>query len=251
VDRVSAESPGGRGQQSDSCGSWRTSRCRNPWSLGPALPCDRSELAAQLAARHALLRLSGKRAPDRRGHEADGDRARLCGRNRRSFAHPPVSRHRHLTGFGAQMVAVRGGRLRRQHLEMCGDQRVRTHPYEAANVMLTRCKGQLKLKDWAFAIAKRSTMRTARVALARRQRQQPSALVCILRPLGQAPKRLSRKILRAAANVLRSATRAPSNGWNGWSARVRGRWRRWAGTSRREFLEAAGGEARRHFAGAS
>ena len=34
--------------------------------------------------------------------------------------------------------------------------------------MLTRYKGQLKLKDWAFAIAKRSTMRKARVALARR-----------------------------------------------------------------------------------
>jgi transposase len=34
--------------------------------------------------------------------------------------------------------------------------------------MLTRCKGQLKLKDWAFAIARRSTMRKARVALARR-----------------------------------------------------------------------------------
>ncbi len=45
---------------------------------------------------------------------------------------------------------------------------MRTLPYEAANVMLTRYKGQLKLKDWAFAIAKRSTMRKARVALARR-----------------------------------------------------------------------------------
>ena len=31
-----------------------------------------------------------------------------------------------------------------------------------------RYKGQLKLKDWAFAIAKRLTMRKARVALARR-----------------------------------------------------------------------------------
>ena len=39
--------------------------------------------------------------------------------------------------------------------------------YEAANVMLTRYKGQLKLKDWAFAIAARSTMRKAKVALAR------------------------------------------------------------------------------------
>jgi hypothetical protein len=44
----------------------------------------------------------------------------------------------------------------------------RTLLYEAANVMLTRYKGQLKLKDWAFAIARRSTMRKARVALARR-----------------------------------------------------------------------------------
>ena len=50
----------------------------------------------------------------------------------------------------------------------CGDRRVRTLLYEAANVMLTRYKGQLKLKDWAFAIAKRSTMRKARIALARR-----------------------------------------------------------------------------------
>ena len=47
----------------------------------------------------------------------------------------------------------------------CGDRRVRTLLYEAANVMLTRYKGQLKLKDWAFAIAKRSTMRKARKSL--------------------------------------------------------------------------------------
>jgi transposase len=40
--------------------------------------------------------------------------------------------------------------------------------YEAANVMLTRYKGQLKLKDWAFAIARRSTMSKARIALAHR-----------------------------------------------------------------------------------
>ena len=56
----------------------------------------------------------------------------------------------------------------RLSISKCGDRRVRTLLYEAANVMLTRYKGQLKLKDWAFAIAKRSTMRKARVALARR-----------------------------------------------------------------------------------
>src|ERR1700722_7597008 len=38
-------------------------------------------------------------------------------------------------------------------ISKCGDRRVRTLLYEAANVMLTRYKGQLKLKDWAFAIA--------------------------------------------------------------------------------------------------
>jgi hypothetical protein len=53
-------------------------------------------------------------------------------------------------------------------ISKCGDRRVRTLPYEAANVMLTRYKGQLKLKNWAFTIATRSTMRKARVALARR-----------------------------------------------------------------------------------
>ena len=60
-----------------------------------------------------------------------------------------------------------GGRLRRRHLEvrrLAG----RTLLYEAANVMLTRYNGQLKLKDWAFAIARRSSMRKARIALARR-----------------------------------------------------------------------------------
>ena len=45
---------------------------------------------------------------------------------------------------------------------------MRTLLYEAANVMLTRYKGQLKLKDSALAIAKGSTMRKARIALARR-----------------------------------------------------------------------------------
>lgn len=53
-------------------------------------------------------------------------------------------------------------------ISKCGDRRVRTLLYEAANVMLTRYKKPLKLKDWAIAIGKRSTMRKARIALARR-----------------------------------------------------------------------------------
>jgi transposase len=53
-------------------------------------------------------------------------------------------------------------------ISKCGDRRVRTLLYEAANVMLTRYKGPLQLKDWALAVARRSTMRKARIALARR-----------------------------------------------------------------------------------
>jgi hypothetical protein len=65
---------------------------------------------------------------------------------------------------------------------------VRTLLYEAANVMLTRYKGQLKLKDWAFAIARRSTMRKARVALARRLAIIMHAMLRDRRPK-PAPKR--------------------------------------------------------------
>jgi hypothetical protein len=53
-------------------------------------------------------------------------------------------------------------------ISKCGDRRLRTLLYEAAKVILTRYKGPLKLKDWAFAIARRSTMRKAKIALARR-----------------------------------------------------------------------------------
>jgi transposase len=53
-------------------------------------------------------------------------------------------------------------------ISKCGDRRVRTLLYEAANVMLTRYQGKLALKDWALDIGRRSTMRKARIALARR-----------------------------------------------------------------------------------
>ena len=53
-------------------------------------------------------------------------------------------------------------------ISKCGDKRGRTLLYEAATVMLTRYRGVLALKEWALGIARRSTMRKARVALARR-----------------------------------------------------------------------------------
>jgi transposase len=49
-------------------------------------------------------------------------------------------------------------------ISKCGDRRMRTLLYEAANVILTRYKQPLKLKDWALAIARRSTLRKARIA---------------------------------------------------------------------------------------
>lgn len=66
------------------------------------------------------------------------------------------------------MPPVRRGRLRRRRLEV-RHPRVRTLLYEVGNVMLTRNTGQLKLKDWPFGIAKRSTMRKVRIAPARRR----------------------------------------------------------------------------------
>ncbi len=51
-------------------------------------------------------------------------------------------------------------------MDACGDRRVRTLLYGAANVMLTRYRGELALKAWALDIARRSTMRKARIGLA-------------------------------------------------------------------------------------
>jgi hypothetical protein len=70
----------------------------------------------------------------------------------------------------------------------CGDCRVRTLLYEAANVMLTRYKGQLKLRT-AFAIAWGLTMGRTRVALTRclafimhAMPRDGTEFVCRLRP---------------------------------------------------------------------
>jgi transposase len=57
----------------------------------------------------------------------------------------------------------RSGRISR-----CGDTLTRTLMYEAAGVILTRLKKASSLRDWAAAIAKRSGLGKARVALARK-----------------------------------------------------------------------------------
>jgi transposase len=50
----------------------------------------------------------------------------------------------------------------------CGDAMVRALLYEAANVMMTRCRADNWLKSWALGIARRRGARKAKVALARR-----------------------------------------------------------------------------------
>jgi transposase len=87
---------------------------------------------------------------------------------RRSVAHPSIAGRPRLFRLGPQAVSVWRGRLHRRHLEM-------RRPAGANPAVRGRhghadpLKGQLKLKERAFAIAKRSTMRKARVALARRR----------------------------------------------------------------------------------
>lgn len=50
----------------------------------------------------------------------------------------------------------------------CGDAMVRAMLFEAANVMMTRCRADNWLKSWALGIARRRGARKAKVALARR-----------------------------------------------------------------------------------
>lgn len=50
----------------------------------------------------------------------------------------------------------------------CGDAMVRALLYEAANVMMTRCRADNWLKSWALKVARRHGARKAKVALARR-----------------------------------------------------------------------------------
>ena len=53
-------------------------------------------------------------------------------------------------------------------ISKCGDRRVRSLLYEAANVMLTRSRGSNPLKAWGLKLAKRAGWKKARVALARK-----------------------------------------------------------------------------------
>jgi len=69
---------------------------------------------------------------------------------------------------GIGVVTVLASVDRSGRISRCGDTLVRTLMYEAAVVILSRVKKPSGLKDWAQAIAKRSGIGKARVALARK-----------------------------------------------------------------------------------
>jgi transposase len=54
------------------------------------------------------------------------------------------------------------------HITRCGDAFVREHLFEAANSLMVRTKKRCALKAWGMRIAKRSSMKNARVAVARK-----------------------------------------------------------------------------------
>jgi transposase len=53
-------------------------------------------------------------------------------------------------------------------ISKCGDAMLRTYLYEAANVLLTRIAKWSALKSWGMRVAKRSSLRKAKVAVARK-----------------------------------------------------------------------------------
>lgn len=53
-------------------------------------------------------------------------------------------------------------------ISKCGDTMLRSYLYEAANVLLTRVAKWSALKAWGLRLAKRSGLRKAKVAVARK-----------------------------------------------------------------------------------
>ena len=53
-------------------------------------------------------------------------------------------------------------------ISKCGDKMLRTYLYEAANVLLTRIEKLVGVKAWGIRLAKRSGLRKAKVAVARK-----------------------------------------------------------------------------------
>lgn len=83
------------------------------------------------------------------------------------------TRFRHSASVGAYIGLTprryASGEIDRMgRISRCGDALIRSYLYEAANVMLTRSRGDNPLRSWGSKLAKRAGFKKARVALARK-----------------------------------------------------------------------------------
>ena len=71
--------------------------------------------------------------------------------------------------FGLTARKYASGRIDRDgRITKCGDAMVRAYLFEAANSILSRLKKPCALRDWALQLAQRTSVKNAKVALARR-----------------------------------------------------------------------------------
>ena len=87
--------------------------------------------------------------------------------NRRPHSLQEVEKRRSLYRTDDPTIRVRRDRLD-WPISKCGDKLLRSYLYEAANVLLTRVAKWSTLKAWGIRLAKRSGLRKAKVAVARK-----------------------------------------------------------------------------------
>jgi len=123
-----------------------------------ALQCWEPNSEREREGQHEVFRLTAVVWPHNRMRQPRG---------LRRPASTSVRLDRRRSGIGSQAISVRGGRLSWRHLEtrrsVPANAPVRGHQRQAEPL-----QGSAQTQGLAFAIAKRSTVRKARVALARR-----------------------------------------------------------------------------------
>jgi len=75
-----------------------------------------------------------------------------------------VQQHR----WSPAMLEASGEADWRGRISKCGDSLLRSYLFEAANALLTRTEGACALKTWGLKLAKRTGMKKAKTAVARK-----------------------------------------------------------------------------------
>ena len=98
------------------------------------------------------------------------DRSLRCAISQRSTIRTRFKKSRSVGAYaGLTTQRYRSGEIDwTGRISKCGDALLRTYLYEAANVLLTRIAKWSALKSWGMRIAKRSSLRKAKVAVARK-----------------------------------------------------------------------------------